>query len=93
MYFEAKPPKLVKDNTCGLVDAEQTNDGSEKGQAQHDLVIGDRQKEDIVVLDTVGLVARFALDRCFAIDTIGAIGRLLELGARRANWLGGGHRG
>lgn len=88
---------LVKDDTGGLVDSEQANNGGEDGQAKHDLVVGNRQEEDIVVLNTVGLIAQLALDGEFAIaiavaiDAVDTVGVLLELGARRADWLGGSH--
>lgn len=47
---------LIEHHTAGLVDAEETDDGSEDRHAEHDLVVGDRQEKDIVVVDTFGCI-------------------------------------
>lgn len=44
---------LVKDDAGGLVDSEQANGGSENGQKDHDLVVGDRQEKNIIVINAI----------------------------------------
>lgn len=47
---------FIKDNTCGLVDLVDTDSGSKDHQCQDYPVVGKWEKEDIVILDTLGLV-------------------------------------
>lgn len=45
---------LVEYDAGRLVYAEKANDGTNYGQCRHDLVVGDGEEEDIVVLDAIG---------------------------------------
>lgn len=47
---------LVEHHAAGLVDAEETDDGSKDCHAEHDLVVGNRKEEDIIVVDTFGCI-------------------------------------
>lgn len=47
---------LVEHDAARLVDPEETNDGGEDRHAEHDLVIGNREEEDIIVVDAFGCV-------------------------------------
>lgn len=51
---------LVEYNTAGLVDSEETNDRAEDRRAEHDLVVGNRKEENVIVVNTLGgIVVRF----------------------------------
>lgn len=45
---------FIEHHTAGLVDAEETDDGGEDRHAEHNLVVGNRKKEDIIIVDTFG---------------------------------------
>lgn len=44
---------FVKYDASGLVDAEHPYDSSKYGDAKNDLIVRDREEEDVVVFDTI----------------------------------------
>lgn len=51
---------LVEYDAVGVIDSEKSNDGAQDSHANHDLVVGDGEEEDIVVLNALrGVVGIF----------------------------------
>jgi len=70
---------FVEHNARGLVYPEEAHDGCQDGDAHHDLVVGDGEKENIVILDAFGRVVVWTLR--------------LRLGLRLSGVVGGRRRG
>lgn len=74
---------LIENDAVRVVDPEESNDGAENGHAKHDLVVGDGEEEDIIVLDALGGVI-FMFFLLASLDS-----RINHHGLRRcANWAG-----
>lgn len=54
---------LVEDDAGGLVDAEQAHNGGQHGNSQHELKVGAREEEHIVVFNALRRVIVLALRR------------------------------
>jgi len=66
---------FVEHNACGLVDFIDTDSGSKNHKGQDYPVIGNREEEDIVVLNTFGLVrSNLVLGFVLGLDSDGSGG-------------------
>lgn len=68
---------FVENHAVRVVDSEEPDNGAQDGHAEHNLVVGDRKQEDIVVLDTlrgVVVIYLFPVSQQLGIDHHGLRG-------------------